>query len=122
MGFDSGERRRISHAPTTFLNGSCDRTALLDGGIFRIEGLSEELDGAGSGIEQAGETADGGALAGAVGPQESEDAPRAHGEREILDGGHGAVALHEVGNPYGVHQPFPSSKTKIGRASCRERG
>src|ERR1017187_8120133 len=61
--------------------------ALLDGDILRIEDLTENFDGAGGGIEQAGETADGGALTGAVGPEESENAPRAHGEREVFDGG-----------------------------------
>src|ERR1035438_7695142 len=73
-----------------------DADALLDGGILRIERLSQDFDRAGGGIEQAGETADGGALAGAVGPQESENAPRAHGEREILDGGNGSVELREA--------------------------
>ena len=49
-----------------------------------IEGLAEEVDGAGVGNRHADHHADGGGLAGAVGAEEAEHAAGFDGEAEVL--------------------------------------
>ena len=58
----------------------------LDGCIVRVEALAKQFDLSGSGIQQAGHAADGGALARAVGAEEAEHGAGANGEGKVLDG------------------------------------
>ena len=60
------------------------------------EGLAENLDGAGAGLEQAGEHLDGGGFARSVGPQEAEELSGRHAEGDIVHGGQRAEAPGEA--------------------------
>lgn len=64
-------------------------------------GLAEELDPPLVVGEQLQDAVDGSGLAAAVGAEEPEDLPRPDGEREVVDGHEGAVALHEVLHRHG---------------------
>src|SRR5208283_823625 len=78
-----------------------------DGGAFGVETLAENFDLAGGGVQQARQTADGGALARAVRTEEAEHGARLDRERQAFDGSYLAVLLDQVSNSYGVHSVSP---------------
>src|SRR5262249_14618447 len=68
-----------------------------------LEGVPEDVEavdggGAGSGRQEAGKDPHGGGLAGAVGPEEADDAAARHVEGDVADGGVVAVELGESVN------------------------
>ena len=58
--------------------------------------LAFEKDGAGGGTDDAGDGAQGGGFAGAVGADEGDDAAFGDGDAEVTDGSDGAVGDFQV--------------------------
>ena len=82
---------------------------LVDGGVLAGEadalahlvGLPDDVEpedrgATGVGLEDRGEDADGGGLAGAVGAEQSEDGAGGHGEVDAVEGVHVAEVLHQT--------------------------
>jgi hypothetical protein len=64
------------------------------GGLVLGDGVEAgDTDAAGVGLAQALDTLHGGGLPGAVRPEDPEDLPLLHGERDTVDGGTSGVAL-----------------------------
>jgi hypothetical protein len=93
-----GEFAEEGHA----FGDDADVTFHFDGVVEEI--LTEDLNGAGGGGEQAGEHLDGGGFAGSVGAEEAEELAGFDREIEVVDGGEGVKGTREsVGSDGGRH-------------------
>ena len=70
--------------------------ALFDFYFAGGHGEAQEFDGAGVGADEAGEHADGGGFAGAVGAEEAEEGASWDGEGEAVDGGFAVIFLAKI--------------------------
>ena len=71
--------------------------------VLSVEGLAEEVDGAGVGHGDADHHADAGGFAGAVGAEEAEHGAWFDGEAEVFDGDLGVVDLADMLQFYDGH-------------------
>ena len=90
-----------------------DLHLLVEAALFReiayaleevsVEGLAEEVDGAGIGHSDADHHADAGGFAGAVGAEEAEHAAWLNGKAEVCDGDLGVVGFADMLQIYDGH-------------------
>ena len=84
------------------------------------EVVAGEADGAGGGGDDAGEAAEGAGFARAVGADQAEDFTRLDGERQVVDGGEGAVAFGETGDRNHVTGSWRDRKAAASLCKNRE--